>query len=487
MDGEAPECGRRLHTRLAWETVQIMAGHEESQDEHKHLAGTCMGMCPNAEVRLRQREKMIHPLEMAIDSNGRRLNYPQPRAMVKMFSRPAAGQQVKASDVRPVPVLMKTLRYLLTNVCCQKDISWAVVYQFVCDRLQAIRQDLCVQGVRNSMALQIYQAAVRFYIYSHYRTCEYELKDFDPFLNMKQLVETLTLVMSLYQELDSGNTAVASGRGGLGGYISFNSQDEESEDEDNDSDSDADEEGAETKIVQDSKASEKGTSGGDEFTSDSEDNKREKPEGDRTERESAEPDNIQEKESVLPSERKSTKQNNGDIVSCCSLREEAAALYLLVNLGNEEAIMNVLKLPQNIKCSKLVGITLKMNIAWLTHNYYRVLKLSTLLPPLCQCAFHLHLTAIQRKSLGIINQSHSCKGQSYSLDQLSEMLLYNSSDDLAEACTHYGLLVQNGSVTFNKAKFNWETSLMKPSHTKRIEDHLATVTLPELLLPTLRH
>lgn len=31
---------------------QIMAGHEDSQDQHKHLAGTCMGMCPNEEVRL---------------------------------------------------------------------------------------------------------------------------------------------------------------------------------------------------------------------------------------------------------------------------------------------------------------------------------------------------------------------------------------------------------------------------------------------------
>ena len=31
---------------------QVMAGQDESKDKHEHLAGICMGMCPNEEVRL---------------------------------------------------------------------------------------------------------------------------------------------------------------------------------------------------------------------------------------------------------------------------------------------------------------------------------------------------------------------------------------------------------------------------------------------------
>ncbi|XP_045136863.1 uncharacterized protein LOC123519532 isoform X3 [Portunus trituberculatus] len=459
---------------------QVMAGQEESKDKHQHLVGICMGMCPNAEVRLRQREKMIHPLEMALDSNGQRLNYPQVRAMVKMFSRPAAGQQVKAADVRPVPVLMKTLRYLLANVCCRKDVPWALVYQFVSDRLQAIRQDLCVQRARNLTALQIYQAVVR--------TCEHELKDFDPFLNMKQLLDTLFLVMSLYQELDLFSNIVASDKVDLTDYTSFSGHDEESEEEDSDSDSKVDD-GAETKIVQDSKASEKSTSNGGETTSGlEEDSNTVRHHDDNSSgSDSVRAINTQEREKVLPSERENKKHYDGDIVSCSSLQEEGVALYLLVNLGNEEAIMNAMQLHHNIKCSKLVSLTLEMNLAWLTYNYYRVLKLSTCLPPLCQCAFHIHLTVIQRKSLGILNQSHSCKGQSYSLEQLSEMLLYNNSDHLAQACTHYGLPAINGGVIFTKGKFDYEAPLMKPCHTRRIEDQLAAVPLPDLLLPTLNY
>lgn len=438
-------------------------------------------------MQRRQREKMIHLLEMAVDFNGQRLNYPQAQAMVKMYSRPAAGQQVKAADVRPVPVLMKTLRYLLGNVCCRKDVSWALVYQFVSDRLQAVRQDLCVQRARNFMALQIYQAAVRFYIYAHYRTCEHELKDFDPFLNMKQLVDTLSLVMSLYQELDLVSNIGASDEEDLTDYTAFNDHDEQSQEEDSDSDSKVDD-GAETKIVQDSKASEKGTSSAGETVSGlEEDSSTVRDHDNSSGRGSVDTDNTQEREKVLASEGKNKKHYHGDVVSCTSLQEEGVALYMLVNLGNEEAIMNVLRLCQNIKCSKLVSLTLEMNLAWLTHNYYRVLKLSTCLPPLCQCAFHIHLTVIQRKSLGILNQSHSCKGQSHSLEQLSEMLLYNDSDHLAEACEHYGLPATSGGVIFTKGKFNYEAPLMKPRHTRRMEDQLAAFPLPDLLLPTLSH
>ncbi|XP_050726436.1 uncharacterized protein LOC127003580 isoform X1 [Eriocheir sinensis] len=453
----------------------------QKEKPHQHVAGTCMGMCPNAEVRLRQREKMIHALEMAVDFNGRRLNYPQPRAMVKMFSRPAAGQEVKASDVRPVPVLLKTVRYLLANVCCVKDLPWALVYQFVYDRLQAIRQDLCVQGVRNSMALQIYQAAARFYVYAHYRTCEHDLKDFDPYLNLKQLGETLSTVMSLYQELDSGNTIAESDRANLEAYI-YDDQYEESDD-DSDVDSRGDE-GAETKIVQDTKASEKDASAKTESSGENDDGK---TDSQTSEDGVAESDNAEENERVSPSRVKDTRcsSNSGSVISCSSSREEAAALYLLVNLGNEEAIMSVLSLPQNVKGTKLVGLALRMNMAWLTHNYYRVLKLSTLLPPLFQCAFHPHMTSIQRKSLGIINQSHSCKGQSYCLEELSEALLYDSADGLAEACAHYGLAVKDGGIVFTKGTISWDAPLMKASHSKRIEGHLASVPLPELLLPTL--
>ena len=205
------------------------------------------------------------------------------------------------------------------------------------------KHESCIQCIQDMMITM-------YFFTSLCRTCEHELKDFDPFLNMKQLIETLSLVMSLYQELDSGNDSPTLDGTDLEEYTSFASQDEESEEEE-DSDNEEDEEGTETKIVEDSKASEKSASGVEEFTSslDEEENKSVNHDGNSTERESAKLDNPQEKEKVLPSERKNNESNDGDIVTYSNFQEESAALYLLVNLGNEEAIMNVLRLPQKIR------------------------------------------------------------------------------------------------------------------------------------------
>lgn len=158
---------------------------------------------------------------------------------------------------------------------------------------------------------------------------------------MKQLVETLSLVMSLFEELDSEKTIWELGRTICEDYI-YDDQDDENDDSDDDSKGD---EGAETKIVQDSKASEKDTlpRNGSSVKDD---------DGDKRENDtSAESGTIEPEQSQKerpPSRSKGTRQSN-EGVSCDSLREEAAALLLLVNLSNEEAIMNVLKLPQTVK------------------------------------------------------------------------------------------------------------------------------------------
>lgn len=150
--------------------------------------------------------------------------------------------------------------------------------------------------------------------------------------------------MSLYQELDSGNTIAESDRADLEAYI-YDDQYEESDD-DSDVDSRGDE-GAETKIVQDTKASEKDASAKTESAGEYTD---EKAETQTSEDRDAESDNGEGSERASPSRVKDTRQSNsGSVISCSSSREEAAALYLLVNLGNEEAIMSVLSLPQNVK------------------------------------------------------------------------------------------------------------------------------------------
>ncbi|KAG7176218.1 SAC3 family protein C-like [Homarus americanus] len=455
-----------------------MAAQEETKNTSKFLVGSCLGMCPYAEQRLRQRERLIHPLEMAVDSNGGRLNYVQMRAMVKEFSRSAAGHEIKASDIRPLPVLVKTVKYLLMSACCRQDVSWALVYQFVSDRLHAVRQDLCVQGVKNDMSIQVYQAAVRFYVYAHYRTCEHGLSDFDPYLNKKHLTETLTLVISLFQDQDKDKKEPCVDTKRFGDAMSVCSSSDEDDDEEARDNPDDKEDANESKIVQDTKTSEKdNVSGRTESNVTNLRNPevshiRDEDPGDEDTETARDLNEDEDWRNLSDMSRRTTVPREGRrgesrnvVITDYTLREEAEALYLLVNFGNEEALLHVLELPKHIRFSQLVSIVTEMNFAWLTRNYCRVLRLAAFLPPLFLCAFHPHLTMIQKTALGILSRAHSSKGLVYRQDDLAAILLIPSSQDLADACRHYGLTV------------------MKLSRVKWVDDKLNTIQLPELLLP----
>ncbi|XP_069172380.1 uncharacterized protein [Procambarus clarkii] len=416
-----------------------MATDKKKEDTPRFLVGACLGMCPYAEVRLRQRENLVHPLEMAVDSNGGRLNYVQPRAMVKEFSRSAAGHEIKASDIRPLPVLIKTMKYLLTSVCQRQDVSWAVVYQFISDRLRAVRQDLCVQGLKNFTCIQLYLAAVRFYTYAHYRTCEHDLNDFDPYLNKKHLIETLTLVISLFQDQDTEEREHKINNASFRDDELFSNNWDDSDEEE--LWSNGSEDTSESKIVQDAKISEKNSIP-----------KRTETEESQSQSQSSEADieevvrdlngagisksstDTEQASSSLSTDRREEREHI--MISGYSSREEAEALYLLVNFGNEEVLKHAIELRKDI-----------------------------------------------RTALGILSKAHSSKGLVYKQEDLAALLYFPSTRELKEACRHYGLTVTDEGVIFVKSAFNWNTPMMKPMRVKRIEDKLTNIQLSELLLP----
>lgn len=79
-----------------------------------------------------------------------------------------------------------------------KSKQFHVVYQFVEDRLRAVRQDLFIQQPSPDKCFPVLEPIVRFYIYSAYRLSESPLEDFDPVLNHNQLLETFKWLLKLY-------------------------------------------------------------------------------------------------------------------------------------------------------------------------------------------------------------------------------------------------------------------------------------------------
>jgi len=48
-------------------------------------------------------------------------------------------------------------------------MDWCVVYDFVFDRLRAVRQDLVIQGLSSADSIMVLEPIVRFHSYAGYR------------------------------------------------------------------------------------------------------------------------------------------------------------------------------------------------------------------------------------------------------------------------------------------------------------------------------
>jgi hypothetical protein len=117
------------------------------------IRGTCHALCPLKEAAERARTREISRFERP---TARR----EALEAVKKYRRAAAGRDVwDASELRPSPVLLRTLRHLFTTVLAwpqsgldartarasARPTEFLAVYHFVNDRVRSVRQDFTVQ------------------------------------------------------------------------------------------------------------------------------------------------------------------------------------------------------------------------------------------------------------------------------------------------------------------------------------------------------
>jgi len=55
------------------------------------------------------------------------------------------------------------------SIVPRKDVQWYRVYEFVFDRLRAVRQDMVIQRIGGNSAIWILESCVRFLVYAGYR------------------------------------------------------------------------------------------------------------------------------------------------------------------------------------------------------------------------------------------------------------------------------------------------------------------------------
>ncbi|MCO5557919.1 hypothetical protein L7F22_011492 [Adiantum nelumboides] len=159
------------------------------------IIGMCEDMCP-----LKEREQRERLRDLAVFERVNRNPSKTSRELaVKKFCRTFTGVKLLSEDVRPLCILWSTLQYLL-NLLDDTEFSFDFVHNFLFDRTRAIRQELGMQRIANSQAINMYEEIVRFHILS-----EHELnqrgsgrQSSDSHLNLQQLSKSLLSLFDLY-------------------------------------------------------------------------------------------------------------------------------------------------------------------------------------------------------------------------------------------------------------------------------------------------
>lgn len=98
--------------------------------------------------------------------------------------------------------------------------SWLTKYDFISDRLRAVRQDMIIQNIPKAYAIYLLEPMVRFHAYSAYMyvnldllllknwdsnfsLCDLDIFKFDPHLNRKTLQESLNNLLVSYEQVES--------------------------------------------------------------------------------------------------------------------------------------------------------------------------------------------------------------------------------------------------------------------------------------------
>ncbi|KAJ3155413.1 hypothetical protein HDU86_004315 [Geranomyces michiganensis] len=175
----------------------IAAGKMDDPDEKYRLedardfVGECQDMCPEYERHEREYQKGLMEFEKVPGSEA----VDHARA-VKRFRRSAADDEKPLPcDVRPPPVLERTLDYLVQSVLPEFGLSRT--YGFLRDRMRAIRKDITLQNLRGPEAVSLFERIARYHLMCSQKLCaEIDIKQ-----EYEQLGKTLQSLMEFYNDL----------------------------------------------------------------------------------------------------------------------------------------------------------------------------------------------------------------------------------------------------------------------------------------------
>ncbi|CAI8590783.1 unnamed protein product [Vicia faba] len=180
----------------------ITNGHGVSENEGQEtsnvIIGLCPDMCPESERGERERKGDLDQYERV----GGDRNVTSRLLAVKKYTRTAERE---ASLIRPMPILKKTIGYLLTLLDQPYDERFLGIYNFLWDRMRAIRMDLRMQHIFNQGAITMLEQMIKLHIIAMHELCEYTKGEgfsegFDAHLNIEQMNKASVELFQLYDD-----------------------------------------------------------------------------------------------------------------------------------------------------------------------------------------------------------------------------------------------------------------------------------------------
>ncbi|KAF8101185.1 hypothetical protein N665_0209s0042 [Sinapis alba] len=170
----------------------------ESSEQPSLIVGLCPDMCPESERGERERKGDLDHYERL---DGDR-NQTSKSLAVKKYTRTAEREAIL---IRPMPILQNTMEYLLSLLDRPYNENFLGMYNFLWDRMRAIRMDLRMQHIFNREAITLLEQMIRLHIIAMHELCEYTKGEgfsegFDAHLNIEQMNKTSVELFQMYDD-----------------------------------------------------------------------------------------------------------------------------------------------------------------------------------------------------------------------------------------------------------------------------------------------
>ncbi|KAH7573663.1 hypothetical protein JRO89_XS03G0188500 [Xanthoceras sorbifolium] len=162
------------------------------------IIGLCPDMCPESERAERERKGDLDQYERLDGDRNQSSVY----LAVKKYNRTAERE---ANLIRPMAILQKTAGYLLDLLNQPYDERFLGLYNFLWDRMRAIRMDLRMQHIFNQGAITMLEQMIRLHIIAMHELCEHTKGEgfsegFDAHLNIEQMNKTSVELFQMYDD-----------------------------------------------------------------------------------------------------------------------------------------------------------------------------------------------------------------------------------------------------------------------------------------------